>query len=150
MRGKPRNPSGCYTATNERIKMKAANARKIQASAAFRFRSTRQPDFHHGYIFLLDYHIVSHVFRFRPDRRRTTYGWIYVYVGAGQRVQLPISQGFGSGFFMLCLFDFGNLAAFIPFGILIPLLFRVKFFRFPRSRWRQRKNNGFRRRHGNT
>lgn len=33
-------------------------------------------------------------------------------------------------FFMLWLFDFGNLTAFIPFGILIPLLFRLKFIPF--------------------
>ncbi|KOS68026.1 hypothetical protein AEA09_05300 [Lysinibacillus contaminans] len=33
-------------------------------------------------------------------------------------------------YFQLWLFNFGNLAGFIPFGILIPMLYRCKFFRF--------------------
>ena len=31
---------------------------------------------------------------------------------------------------MSWLFDFGNIAAFIPFGIIIPLLYRIRFRKF--------------------
>lgn len=59
----------------------------------------------------------------RIDHSTSEYGYIFMLVPEAVPLQFPKLT-------FSWLYEFGNIAAFIPFGILIPLLYRVSFRKF--------------------
>nr|WP_315024575.1 VanZ family protein [uncultured Aminipila sp.] len=59
----------------------------------------------------------------RADQATSIYGYKFMLVPEAVPLRFPQLS-------FSWLYDFGNIAAFIPFGILIPLLFRIDFRKF--------------------
>lgn len=59
----------------------------------------------------------------RVERSTSDYGYTFILVPEGVPLQYPDLN-------FSWIVDFGNIAAFIPFGVLIPLLYRVRFGKF--------------------
>lgn len=59
----------------------------------------------------------------RVDNATSQYGYTFMLVPEAVPLQFP-KLTFG------WIYDFGNIAAFIPFGVVIPLLYRVRFGKF--------------------
>ncbi|MCR8985470.1 VanZ family protein [Brevibacillus laterosporus] len=59
----------------------------------------------------------------RVERATSEYGYTFMFVPEGVPLQFPELT-------FSWIVDFGNIAAFIPFGVLIPLLYRVRFGKF--------------------
>ncbi|MFS0724157.1 VanZ family protein [Paenibacillus sp. 1P07SE] len=62
---------------------------------------------------------------FGRQRDFPDFGWRYNFIPQGIPLHFPSGRTFG-----LWFFNVGNFVAFIPFGILIPLLFRFRLIRF--------------------
>ncbi|MED1018419.1 VanZ family protein [Bacillus atrophaeus] len=59
----------------------------------------------------------------RVDHASDIYGYVFMLVPEAVPLQFPQLT-------FSWIYDFGNVAAFIPFGLLIPLLYRVRFEKF--------------------
>ncbi|MFS0558224.1 VanZ family protein [Brevibacillus sp. 179-C9.3 HS] len=59
----------------------------------------------------------------RVERATSEYGYTFMLVPEGVPLQFPELN-------FSWIVDFGNIAAFIPFGVLFPLLYRVRFGKF--------------------
>ncbi|MFJ7735390.1 VanZ family protein [Lysinibacillus sp. NPDC097287] len=64
----------------------------------------------------------------RPGAAMSNHAYHYYIIPTSIPLKFPTMDDLA--YFQLWLFNFGNLAGFIPFGILIPMLYRCKFSRF--------------------